>query len=772
MKKILSLVLLTAFATLSSHAFVLLQDSLNYPYTNGCIEGQGQWYAYSPKTPVLDAGVTNNVLYMSVSNQDSVATPTNGFYTSTNGSIVYASFTLNVSQLPSTANGGYFFEFQDTSNNTACHIFIDTLGTSVPGTYRLGVGNFATSFASSSPPNNYPMDLSTGLTYTVVCAYDIDGGAPTAGATLWINPSTQDYQNVLDGLNTGPGTGVGFAFGSDIVTYAPELNIHISQVAFSPFVNAGFSNILVGTEFTDVLTTNLPVFGVQPQSQTNYSANSAVFYSAASGVDLEYQWYSSSLGLLSDGPNYTGSTSNVLVANNLSSTDKYYVVATDAYGNQVTSSTATNTVITTPTAPFFPANEVAVKATNNLFTTGGFTNLALGTGPLSYQWYFAPTNAPGTYSPLDGQNSAILNLNFADYSFQGNYYVVASNAISGGSIAFGPTNSQTELAPLNATILQLHNLEISLLPQVLLNKSGTVTVNNNNVIVSGYCTSYFNLGSTYTEYFIQDTNGYGIEVFLNVGTTNCPPIGSYVTVTGPVVIYHTGLEIEPATVTSVVTNPAPVIPLPPVLADSSFQDFATNGLGTNALLHSCALVTFTNVYIYGYTNGVGFGLNGLHSGLGGVFATNTYTALYITVGGPYAPGFTNVIEDFQPCYFTGAAPGPITTNTFFAQPIPTYCAQLTGVYLAFGGQSEIIPSHLADYVTNAPLPFASTLQRTNKAVTVSWPEQPGSTYTVYSATNLAGPWTTKAYGLNYYPTNGGYVENNAASAQFYKVTSP
>ena len=62
MKKILLSSLLTASAAFSSHAAFLLQDSLNYPYTNGCIEGQGQWYCYSPSTPALDAYVTNKAL--------------------------------------------------------------------------------------------------------------------------------------------------------------------------------------------------------------------------------------------------------------------------------------------------------------------------------------------------------------------------------------------------------------------------------------------------------------------------------------------------------------------------------------------------------------------------------------------------------------------------------------------------------------------------------------------------------------------------------------
>ncbi len=58
-------------------------------------------------------------------------------------------------------------------------------------------------------------------------------------------------------------------------------------------------------------------------------------------------------GALSDNANFTGSTSNILTLNNLSASDNYYVVVTDANNLTATSLTATNTVITTPTAPFF-----------------------------------------------------------------------------------------------------------------------------------------------------------------------------------------------------------------------------------------------------------------------------------------------------------------------------------------------------------------------------------------------------------------------------------
>ena len=48
MKKIFALLSFAFLTALSSQATVLFQDSLNYPYTDGSIEGQGQWYCYYP----------------------------------------------------------------------------------------------------------------------------------------------------------------------------------------------------------------------------------------------------------------------------------------------------------------------------------------------------------------------------------------------------------------------------------------------------------------------------------------------------------------------------------------------------------------------------------------------------------------------------------------------------------------------------------------------------------------------------------------------------
>jgi hypothetical protein len=715
-------------------------------------------------------------------NKDSIATPTNGFYALTNGSIVWASFTLNVSQLPTFNNysGSYFCQFVSTNHNTCCNVFISTNGVDVPGTYRLSIANFSVSFSNLQQPVTFPEDLVTGVTYNVVIAYDTSVGSTTEGANLMINPSETDYENLISGDPQGDG----FVYGTDIAVNSARSDIEITSISFSPYIDAGISNLIVGTDFPDVYAQpDPPVFGIQPSSGSTYSGNSAIFYTVAVGSDITYLWYSTTFGKLSDSANIVGSTSNVLVVNNLNATDGYYVIATDANNLTATSTTAVETVNTTPTPVFFDSSLTATSLTNNLFTTATFTDYASGTGPINYQWYFKSTNSGAAFMALSGQNSPSINLSLGDYSFAGQYYVVASNAINGGSTANGPTNTLVEIPPLVATLEQLHGYLLDTINQIAANPGGTVYINTNNVTVSGYVSPYRGYGTSYTVYFIQDTNGYGTEIFLSGnGNTNSPPIGSYVTVSAPVEVYHAGLEMAPTKLSAIVTNPAPPIVLNPFLGNPYYADFTANPIGTNALRFTDSLVTFTNVYLYGNSTGGPFGSGpsgGANSGIGGIFTSNSYCILYITVGAPYDATTNNkTMEIFQPTYdYHNPNGSPLSLNPFDYKPIPTHCDQLTGVLLPYGGSPsyvEVIPSRYEDYVTNFPAAFNISLGATNKSATVIWPPITGSTYSVYGATNITGPWKIEAYGLGYYPTNGAFSQaiSSGQSAKFFRVTSP
>jgi hypothetical protein len=771
---------------MAAKATILLMDSSNYPYANGLIATQGQWFVYYPKSPSNDCIVSNDVIILNTTNHDEVATPTNGWVNPDEYN--FASFEINVTQLPTSTNGNYFAQFQDKNDtNDVCHVFYDTIGTTVPGTYRLGIANFSTSFTALTVPTNYPMDLATGVFYTVVILDDTNQADNAVGASLMVNPSEQDWFNNEDLEPNGDG----YVSATDKSTNAALLNINITQFGISPYVNAGISNVIVANTFEEVNLTNPPVLGIQPQSQLNYSGNPTAFYAVASGVDVTYQWYSQTYGSLSDGPSYGGTTfigsqSNTLVADNLTATDEYYCVVSDAYSVTTNSLTATNDVITAQTAPFF--TNAPVYLTNNLFTQSGFTNTALGTGPLYYQWYFAPSNNPTSFQPLIGQTSPAITLNLADYTYYGQFYLVASNNVGGGSIAYSPTNSVVIIPPVVATIGQLHNLMNSEVSQIVAKKTGTVNVNTNNVTVAGYVTSFQNMGSSYREWFMQDASGFGIEIYLpSFGTTNTPTIGSYVVASGPVSVYETGLQLQPSSPAQAYVTNAPVIPLAPQPGNPVFGTLATNGLGTYAIVNSESLYTFTNVYLYDSTSGAPLATagNGAHQGgTSGTYDAGSYTEVFFTIGQYNATTNNTTMEIFQPTYNFGtnsAAPG--YASAFTGLTIPTHCYQLTGAYINFEGTPEIEPSRPADYVTTLPPTPTETVSKSNGGVAITWPyTKVGSTYSVLSATNLTGVWGTPAssttsypaYGLGYWPTNSTYtyIDTNAASSQYYIITSP
>ena len=299
MKKITILLIYSLFTAISLRADVLFSDNLNYP--DGCIETDGLWYAYSPASPQQDAYVTNGFLILNQANHDSVAAPSSNFTTAS--SIVFASFTINVSSLP-TLEGGYFCSFKGSTNVYIANVFIATTNTTVPGTYQLGIANAVTSVSSPAPGVVFfPLDLATDITYQVVFSYDVNNADPLAGATLWVNPASVSDVNV---------------YPTDTVTNTAQSSIVISQIAFSQYFNQGVAaigNILVGTTFSDVVTNTpqAPVIGIQPQDTNIYSGDNVTLYVAASGTgQLTYQWLSNSIPLSDDGVTVSGSLSDVV----------------------------------------------------------------------------------------------------------------------------------------------------------------------------------------------------------------------------------------------------------------------------------------------------------------------------------------------------------------------------------------------------------------------------------------------------------------------------
>jgi hypothetical protein len=515
---------------------------------------------------------------------------------------------------------------------------------------------------------------------------------------------------------------------------------------------------MIGTEFTDVATNvpQIPVIGIQPQSSTNYAFDNVTLYVVASGMgQLTCQWLSNNVPLTDDGVNVIGSSSNILTLNNLQTTANYTVTVGNAAGS-VTSSNAILTIITTPTLPFFtvqPQNQ-----TNSLFTSASLAALAAGTGPLTYQWYFEPTNGGG-FTALSGQTGTNLSLPNLGYANAGSYYVTATG---GAGSANSVTSAVVVIPPISVSLAQLHGL-------MQTNNSGSYSIGlGEYVTVSGRVTTFGPLsgtGSTTAEFYIQDGTG-GTYVYVSgYGTNAVPAPGSLVTITGPCQVYSGQLEIDPVSgsvingVTNgiVVSNAPPVMPAP---QPGNFSLLATNPLGAAGIEAQCALVTFTNVYIYGNKTG------GAYTGNGGIFYSNGYTSLYITEGPYSSVNNTNYMELYVPAYGNGS-----TSTNLWGKPVPSHVCQLTGVLANYKGASELDATRFDDFVSHPPSSFPVSLTAANGSTELNWPAVSGSTYSVYSATNLTGPWT-QVSGLSYYPVTGAYQDTNSAPAKFYRVSNP
>ncbi len=730
MKKITALLIYTFFAALSMRADVLFSDNLNYP--DGCIETDGLWYAYSPTSPHQDAFVTNDLLILNQANYDSVAAPTNNFIS---GDPVYASFTINVSTLP-TFKGGYICSFKGSTNVFIVNIFVATTNTTVPGTYQLGIANAASSVTAPGV-SLFPLDLATGITYQVVFSYD-EGNTL---AQLWVNPASSSDTSVE---------------ASDDVTNSDELNINISQIAFSQYFNQGveaIGNILVGDSFGDVATNapQVPVIGIEPQDTNFYSGNNLTLYVAASGTgQLTYQWLSNSIPFSDDGGvTVSGSQSNIVVLNNLQTTAGYSVIIANSAGS-VTSRVATVSIDSTPTPPFFtlqPQGE-----TNSVLASVTLTAAADGTGPITYQWNFEPAGGSSFYA-LSGQTNSTLSFS-ADYVNSGSYYVTAT-----GGQGVGSTNSAT----VSVLVIPPPLVSISYMHSFITNDTHTDTINGGQIFdVQGVVTSIGQIQSkTSSEFFIQDGTGGCLVYAGGFNITNTPPVGALVNVVSPAESYEGQIEMDPTTTapTNAViilstNNPLPA-PIPLNIAAMSTNDSIQGSYGE---INQCALATLTNVYIYASAAG---------AAISGNFPTNSSKALY-AFQQPYSAGLP-YIEVYVYTY-TNAA-NLINTN-YFGKPIKNFYYEITGANGVYNPtEPNFYPTRYQDFVSTLPASFSANLTMTNGVPTVTWPAVVGSTYSVYSAANITGPWT-QTFGLSYYPSTGIYTDTNAAATQFYKVSSP
>jgi autotransporter-associated beta strand protein len=159
-----------------------------------------------------------------------------------------------------------------------------------------------------------------------------------------------------------------------------------------------------------------PSITSHPTNLTVLTGANATFTVGASGTaPLSYQWYFNTTTPLTNETN----SSLTLISVDASDEGDYHAVVSNAYGPPATSDAATLTVIPTNQ----PA-EITVDPVDDTVTEGqtaNFTVTAIGTPPLSYQWYY------NTNVVLTGETGSTLSIPTAQTNDAGVYSVVVTN---------------------------------------------------------------------------------------------------------------------------------------------------------------------------------------------------------------------------------------------------------------------------------------------------------------------------------------------------------
>jgi hypothetical protein len=165
-----------------------------------------------------------------------------------------------------------------------------------------------------------------------------------------------------------------------------------------------------------------PVITNQPQNQTNIAGTSAMFTVGATGAEpLSYQWRShANTTVFTNIP--FGTEAALVLTNVQPTTRRFSVVVTNSEGAVTSAPLATLTVLVPPSLTVSPSNQIAEAG-----DTVTFNALAVGTGPLFYQWFFQDGILPN-------RTNANLYLRTVQLTNSGDYKVVVTN-VAGSTIS-------------------------------------------------------------------------------------------------------------------------------------------------------------------------------------------------------------------------------------------------------------------------------------------------------------------------------------------------
>ncbi|MGV3755326.1 MAG: immunoglobulin domain-containing protein [Verrucomicrobiota bacterium] len=301
--------------------------------------------------------------------------------------LLYASFKVNFSALPSST-GGYFAHFKDGGNGFRARVYATTAGAAA-GSFRLGI-----SAGGGTPSATFPLDLNLATTYRVVVKLNVSDSI----STLWVNPVAE--------ADTG-------AVSTDTAAAITVTSFALRQA--SGIGTFTLDDLIVASTYAEATVTPIetaPIITAQPQSDLVEVGGDAVFTVTATGA-LGYQWK------YNDAP-LEGKTASTLTLNSvtLGQAGNYTVTVTNLVG-PVTSDIAVLNVSATPLPPGFLQHPTSQAVDEGSSVT--FTVTPKGVGPFTYQWKLGNED-------LSGQTGQSLTLNGVTAANQGSYKVVVTSA--------------------------------------------------------------------------------------------------------------------------------------------------------------------------------------------------------------------------------------------------------------------------------------------------------------------------------------------------------
>jgi hypothetical protein len=630
---------------------------------------------------------------------------------------VYASFTINCTNLPAASN--YFAHFY--VNNTTFHTRVWCAPGSVSSSWKLGVTGAS---GTAGLVHWFPADLARSNDYQVVVGWNPttstspDGLASKTGY-LWVNPTNQGDVTAASGDSVTETTNsIAYAFRNVTGTQA----FLITNLAVSTTWDEAATNVWSTNHIP-------PVIALSPKSG-NYFVGDPITLTALAGgqgqADLTYQWQK--------GPSYipsANSTTYSIPSAVTGDSGNYTFIATTPYGLSATSTVAVISVVNPPIPPVISTNLVG---STNLFDHQDTSLHFDVTGPptITYLWYFTNTalSDGGVFSGAASDTLSISDV-FSNNANLGAYYLVATN----------PNGSSTSKV---VTVRSLGPVTITFL-RTLTDGNFIATNTSSRWQVTGLVTTFTNLtlGDTSSYYLYDGTASINIFTTHGGGLNGSPLIrpnqGDVVTFKGFMQSFLSNLELEgdgtdPTTSYTFLSNNIAALPASKVIPFN-----ITNNLAYCETNLEGSIVMLTNVWFT--TNWIGsptLGPNGETPTNG----NNTGVAVIATnaAGEQIFVAFSQVDLDTA------------------GRLLPSFARSIIGVFTQSQGNGvtprnggyQVAISRFSDIVTDAPPDITASISHSGKSTTLTWPLAArdslnysyGSnySYSVLAATNVTGPY--------------------------------